>query len=104
MNTVKYEKLTLELDDTNDSYMVTDCEKDAVSVIIPMKVGEKYVTGIADYAFEACASLISVQLPDFDDEAYLNGYEFDTPGEYAFPAWISATASAAGTERTDRIC
>ena len=77
---------------------------DAVSVIIPMQVGEKYVTGIADYAFKACASLISVHLPDFDDEAYLNGYEFDTLGEYAFPAWISTTASAAGTERTDQIC
>ncbi|MBQ9115687.1 MAG: leucine-rich repeat domain-containing protein, partial [Clostridia bacterium] len=61
------------------------------SVVIPMKVGEKYVTGIADYAFEDCASLVSVQLPDFDDEAYLNGYEFDFLGEYAFSGCVSLT-------------
>ena len=88
--TVKYEKLTLTYSDEKSYLIVSECEKDAVDVVIPEDIDGVPVVAIGDRAFSDCETLISVVLPDnpeairqFDD---LYGFEI---GDEAFAGCVS---------------
>ena len=69
MDVIHYGPLTLELETDGDEtgYCVTACEKDAVEVEIPLRVGEYKVIAIGESAFEDCAELIRVVIPEPED-------------------------------------
>jgi hypothetical protein len=94
MDVIKYGPLTLELDEeaTKPGYCVTACEKDAVEVEIPLRVGEYNVISIGESAFEDCTELISVVFPVPEDP--MERWDMDEKwlseiGEYAFSGCTS---------------
>ena len=70
MDEIKYGPLTLAWDEGGfePGYCVTACEKDAVEVEIPLRVGEYNVVSIGKSAFENCTELICVVFPEPDPE------------------------------------
>lgn len=81
-NEIRYENMLLE--EHADGYIVTACDKDAVSVVIPWRIGNIAVTAIGDRAFEDCTMLKSVVFSEPDWELYFPGEELSEIGEYAF--------------------
>ena len=86
---MKFEKLTLELNDSKDGYIVTACEKDAVEVQIPQKVDGLPVRSIGENAFKDCNELRSVIFPENGIEAFIEDEMFKEIGEYAFSGCIA---------------
>ena len=84
MDIIKYEKLTLEITSDKLGYVITECEKDAIDVIIPKMVEGLPVVKIEDYAFSECKDLISVKFPEYDMNDYINDNLLREIGEYAF--------------------
>ena len=84
MNTVKYEKLTLEFDNEIEGYVVIECEKDVISVDIPKKVNNIPVRIIGDYAFSECENLINVTFPLYDIDDFIDDTFIKRIGEHAF--------------------
>ena len=94
MDEIKYGPLTLKLDEeaSEPGYCVTACEKDAVEVEIPLRVGEYNVISIGESAFEDCTELISVVFPVPEDP--MARWDMDEKwlseiGEYAFSGCTS---------------
>ena len=57
--------LTFALNSDGQSYSVTDCDVYASGMLtIPATYNGKPVTSIGDYAFDGCASLTSISIPD----------------------------------------
>lgn len=85
MKEIKYEKLTLEYSESESVLTVTDCEKDAVSVVIPKEIDGTPVVAIGEKAFYGCDQLVSVALPEneefFSGEKALFGFDI---GDGAF--------------------
>ena len=79
---IRYEELTLK--ETSGGYIVTACDKDAVSVVIPRRAWNIPIVAIGDRAFEDCTALESVVFSEPDWEEYLPGDELTEIGEYAF--------------------
>lgn len=79
---IRYEELTLK--ETSGGYIVTACDKDAVSVVIPRRAWDIPIVAIGDRAFEDCTALESVVFSEPDWEEYLPGDELTEIGEYAF--------------------
>ena len=93
--TLKYEKLTLTYSDDKTYLIVSECEKDAVDVVIPDEIDGVPVGAIEANAFSDCKTLISVVVPDNPDTlreiADIYGFEI---GDHAFDgcgALISVT-------------
>ena len=91
MDKIKYGPLTLELDEdaAEPGYRVTACDKNAVEVEIPRRVGEYNVTAIGESAFEDCAELLSVVLPEPNPETRWEEACLSKIGEYAFSGCTS---------------
>ncbi|MBR2025105.1 MAG: leucine-rich repeat domain-containing protein [Clostridia bacterium] len=84
---IKYEKLTLSLND-DGSYTVTACEKDATNVVVPSEVDGIAVTEIGESAFEDCEKLVSITFND-DFELFLRGKTIKQIGAGAFSGCTS---------------
>ena len=91
MDVIKYGPLTLELDEEalEPGYCVTACEKDAVEVEIPLRVGDYNVISIGESAFEDCTELISVVFPEPEPEMLWGEACLRKIGEYAFSGCTS---------------
>ena len=91
MENIKYEKLTLELeqDSFEQYYKIVSCEKDAVVVNIPKAINDIVVRKIDDYAFEDCVDLAVVNFPEYDIEDRINDVFLKEIGEYAFKCCTS---------------
>ena len=66
--------LVYALNGTRDGYIVTGYDGAPTEIVIPSTYETLPVTGIAQYAFENCNSLTSVQIPD--SVVSLDGYAF----------------------------
>ena len=91
MDEIKYGPLTLALDEEafEPGYCVTACEKDAVEVEIPLRVGEYNVISIGESAFEDCTELIRVVFPEPAPEVRWEEEWLRRIGEYAFSGCTS---------------
>jgi len=56
--------LTFTLNEDNNSYSVSKCNREATEVVIPSKYNSKPVTSIKNSAFSACSNLISIYIPN----------------------------------------
>ena len=84
MENIKYEKLTLCLDEDTNSYSIIECEKDAAIVNIPKTINNIHIQKIEDEAFKGCTSLITVNFPEYDIEDIVEDTVLKEIGEYAF--------------------
>lgn len=83
MKEIKLDCLTFEIYDDNTA-AVTECEKDATDVVIPRYVEGSIVKSIGDRAFENCARLKTVVLPDIAEGEFYGDDSFEEIGENAF--------------------
>ncbi len=83
MREVKLDKLTFEIRDDGTA-RVTECEKDATEVVVPVRVEGAVVTEIKDHAFEYCKKLRKIELPEPDEEVRFDDPDFREIGDNAF--------------------
>ena len=89
MENIKYENLTLSLDEETNSYTITRCEKDAVSVNIPKYINNIHIRKIDDYAFKKCTNLVTVTFPEYIIDEVAEDTALKEIGEYAFSGCTS---------------
>lgn len=79
---IRYESLLLK--EQSGGYVITACDKDVTSVVIPPRVWERPIVAIGERAFKDCAALESIIFSEPDWEMYFPGDELTEIGEYAF--------------------
>ena len=91
MQEIKYQNLTIKLDEERRAYVIVECEKDAVHVDIPLKINDCLFGGIDSFAFADCDLLESVTFPS-EEDFYLAETDFITECDVGSSAFACCTS------------
>ena len=84
LGTIKFEKLSLEVNEENTGFIITSCDKDAINVTIPKEVNDMPIVKIGDKAFKDCVLLETIDFPSYTERDYYEDNVLKEIGNRAF--------------------